>query len=83
MNLTWAKVHMFGRGRLKSKKTPLTPPSSPYFLHSFPVLVHRQCIAKRETPHLMLMSKERIYSSIQEPVDDLSVVETTWQQNYH
>lgn len=42
--------------------------SDQYFLKSCPISQYRyirQCIAKKETPHLMLMSKERIYSSIQ------------------
>jgi hypothetical protein len=38
------------------------------------LLFFRQCIAKRETPHLMLMSKERIYGSIQET--------SLWRQNF-
>lgn len=45
--------------------------SGQYFLESCPISQYkyiRQCIAKGETPHLMLMSKERVYSSL--PAND-------------
>ena len=55
----------------------------PTFMAS-PLRYIRQCIAKADTPHLMLMSKERVYSSL--PHNDFHMPgkrNSSWKFSHH